>query len=188
MIPKAITAPFRWWAKHPWTAFWGSIPVFYLLGGLFQPSVFVSRIMLLPLAIVLILSFIRGMFLQWQRSKILIAVGYIVLVVLIGFISAIAIPQFANHRRWGYDRDVKANLKIAAKAEKAYFAVHHTFTNEIGSITGYGFNQSQNVIITAGTNETTFVITGKSKKGCSTDSGIWYLNGSTGKITGTRCR
>ncbi len=83
---------------------------------------------------------------------------------------------------------VKSNLRNAAKAEEAYFADHHTFTNRIGSLTGYGFNQSQNVIITAGTNETTFVITGISKKACSADSGIWYLNRSTGKITGTPCR
>ncbi len=31
MIPKAITAPFRWWPKLTWIVFWGSIPLFYFL-------------------------------------------------------------------------------------------------------------------------------------------------------------
>ncbi len=32
MIPKAITAPFRWWAKDPWTAFWGIAALLIVVG------------------------------------------------------------------------------------------------------------------------------------------------------------
>jgi len=185
MIPKPITAPFRWWAKHPWTVFWASIPVFYLLGGLFQPSVFVARTMALLLALVLISSFIRGMYLQWQRSRILLAVAYIVIVLFILQISVQLAMRHSAYRVRRYDAEVTATRKNAATAQEAYFEDHDTYTSNIGSLTG--FNQGTNVIITMEATTTTYVITGTMTEGCEAYTGRWVIDSTTGKIDGTPC-
>jgi len=72
MIPEAMRAAFRWWAKHPWMVFWGIAPLFNVavapLLNLIHRSM--SKNALPLFLIVLILSFFRGTFLLWQRSKI----------------------------------------------------------------------------------------------------------------------
>jgi len=174
----------RWWANHPWMTFLCFISLHYFLAGLGLLWVTVYLSMLLP--IIFILCFIRGVFLTWQRSKIravLIAVG--VPLIVGGLLAAIAIPQKAAYRRRRYDGDVKANIRNAATAQEFYFEATGTYTNKIGSL--IGFNQGDNVNITMEATTNTFVISGEVKKGCSVDSGIWHLDGSTGKITGTPC-
>jgi len=190
MIPKAITAAFRWSAKHPWMAFWG-----LTLLGLFSIIIslrndlpgFVYPIYFPVLVIAWILSWFRGVFVTWQRSKIravLIAVAGLLIVV--GILAAIAIPGSAAYRARTYDSDVKSNLKNAAKAEEAYQRVNGTYTANIDSLPG--FNQGDNVTITVEATTTTFIITGTATKRCKPDTGTWFISSTTGKITGTPCR
>ncbi len=182
MIPRAIRAAFRWWTKHPWTVFWGTILIVFLLFLLYQPSEFVSRTILLLLAIVLILSFILGMFLRWQLSKIEV-------IVTVGFIAVFAnifIESLAYLWRWSYDSDVKANLKNAANAEEAYYKVNGTYTANIGNLKG--FNQRDNVTIAVEATPTIFVITGTMTKRCGANTGVWLIDSTTGAIDGTPCR
>jgi len=149
MIPKAITAPFRWWAKHPWMAFWGItllVPVITIIRLGHDFIAVAYAICLLVLIIGWILSYGRGVFVTWQRSKIravLIAVAGLFIVV--GILAAIVIPGSATYRRRSYDSDVKSNLKNAAKAQAAYYRVNGTYTANIDSLTG--FNQSDYVTI-----------------------------------------
>jgi len=109
----------------------------------------------------------------------------LILVVLIGILSAIAIPMFAAHRRSVYDGNVKSNLKNAAKAQRAYYKNNGTYTAKIDSLPE--FNQSDNVNITMEATANTFIITGTVKKGCSPNTGTWTFNSTTGAIDGTPC-
>jgi len=68
-----------------------------------------------------------------------------ILVIVVGIVAAIAIPQFAAYRSRAFDADVKANLKNAAKAQAAYYRANGSYTANIDSLTG--FNQSDNVTI-----------------------------------------
>jgi len=196
MIPKAITAPFRWWAKHPWIVFWGItlLGLFSIiilawpdLGplGTLPRNLLVSALLLWLIA--WILSFSRGVFVTWQRSKIravLIAVAAHLIVV--GILAAIVIPGSAAYRKRQYDSDVKSNLKSAAKAEEAYYRDNGTYTANIDSLTG--FNQSANVNITMEATTTTYIITGTvTRRRCKPNTGTWSFNATTGKIDGTPC-
>ncbi len=196
MIPKAIRAAFRWGAKHPWMAFWGI--TFVLVGTitlavstidpLGHGFIAVAYAICLPvLVIAWILSFGRGMFVTWQRSKIravLIAVA--ALLIVVGILAAIVIPGSAAYRARTYDSDVKSNLKNAAKAEEAYYRVNGSYIANIDRLPG--FNVSSNVTIAVEATATTFVITGTKTKGCKADTGTWFISSTTGAIDGTPCR
>jgi len=192
MIPKAITAPFRWWAKHPWIVLWGAILLYLVfiviaLGSLYRPSVFEGRIIALLLAIVWILSFSRGVFVTWQRSKdrAVLAVVASAITILMGIGIFLTMEHHARGLRHSYDSDVKYNLKNAYTAQEAYFVDHETYTSNIGSLTR--FNQSSNVTISVEATAITFVITGTIKKGCKENTGTWSLNSTTGVFVGTPC-
>jgi len=86
-----------------------------------------------------------------------------------------------------HDTDVKSNLKNAATAQEVYFADHGTYTSDIGSLKGYGYNQSFKVTLTASATPTTFVIIGTTTKGCKVNTGTWHFISTTGAISGTPC-
>jgi len=109
-----------------------------------------------------------------------------ILVIVVGIVAAIAIPQFAAYRKRSYDSDVKANLKNAATAEETYYKDNGKYTAKIDRLTG--FNQSDNVTITVEATATKFIITGTATERCEPDTGTWFISNTTGKITGTPCR
>lgn len=109
----------------------------------------------------------------------------LILVVLIGIISAIAIPMFAAHRRSVYDGDVKSKLKNAAKAQRAYYKNNGTYTAKIDSLPG--FNPGDNVTITVEATKTSYTIAGKVTYGCEAKTGVWFIDSTTGDINGTPC-
>jgi len=188
MILKAITTSIRWWAKHPWIVFWGTVLFFIVISFALVPlhltSVFVRRAILLLFTIVLILSFFRGTFLLWQRSKI----GTVLIVVVIPVYLAISLPGMRGYRTRTYDAEVKTNLREAALAQKAYFKDNRRYTSTIGSLKGYGFNQSSNVTIATQPTETSYVIAGKVTTGCEADTGMWLIDITTNTIDGAPCR
>jgi hypothetical protein len=170
MIPKPITAPFRWWAKHPWIVFWGSIPLFYFLS---DPHLrFVNLL-------VLILSFILGMFLNWQRSKS----ATIVVVVFILVSYAIIDAQFSIFRRRAYFSETRSNLMKAADAQRSYFAKNNSFKLCVACTSRDlpGFHNSSEVTLKAETGRTGFVLTATHVK-CG--SSVWTYQSTTGTITG----
>ncbi len=109
-----------------------------------------------------------------------------ILVIVVGVVAAIAIPQFAAYRRRSYDSDVKASLKNAAKAEETYYKDNGKYTAKIDSLPG--FNQGDNVTITVEATTTTYVITGTATERCEPDTGTWSITSVDGPISGTPCR
>ena len=109
-----------------------------------------------------------------------------ILVIVVGIVAAIAIPQFAAYRKRSYDADVKVNLEIAAKAQAAYYRDNGTYTTNIDSLKG--FNQSSNVTISVEATATTYVNSGTATERCEPDTGTWSFNSTDGSISGTPCR
>jgi len=207
MIRRAITAYFQWCGKHPWIVFLGAIllslvivnaffrilfdlpPPFsqFDLRSLFRMLLnvllpFGAGNILLPLVIVLILNrkYVR------EGSKIGGALTFVAgILIVVGILAAIYIPQKAAYRRRGYDSEVKANIRNAATAQAAYYKVNGTYTANIDSLTG--FNQSDYVTIAVEATETTFVITGTITKGCEENTGTWSINSAGGSVSGTPC-
>jgi len=110
-------------------------------------------------------------------------------ITLLGLLS-ISIPLSNALLDFAYtihDADVKSYLKDAASAQEAYFVDHGTYTSNIGSLMGYGYNQSFKVTMTAIASSTTFVITGTARRGCKANTGTWSFISTTGAIVGTPC-
>ena len=51
----------------------------------------------------------------------------LVVIAIIGILAAIAIPQFAEYRKRGFDSRAKSDLRNVATAEEAYFADNEVY-------------------------------------------------------------
>ena len=74
----------------------------------------------------------------------------LVVVAIIGILAAIAIPQFAEYRKRGFDSRAVSDLRNAATAEEAYFADNEAYVScAAGACEGAlpGFKQSANVTL-----------------------------------------
>ncbi len=128
---------------------------------------------------------IRAAFRWWAKHPRMTFWG----ITLLGLLS-ISIPLSNALLDFAYtihDADVKSYLKDAASAQEAYFVDHGTYTSNIGSLMGYGYNQSFKVTMTAIASSTTFVITGTARRGCKANTGTWSFISTTGAIVGTPC-
>ncbi len=180
-----IRAPFRWWAKHPWMVFWGTFPLYFVIRGSLGWFTTPYFVFLLS-ATILILSFIQGIFLTWQRSGIRGVLINVAALFFVGIFAGTYIASLAPYARREYDSNVKRNLKNAAKAEEAYYRDNGSYTANIGNLKG--FNQSAYVVIAVEATATTYVIIGTATKRCEPDTGRWAIDSTTGAINGTPCR
>lgn len=74
----------------------------------------------------------------------------IVVVAVIGILAAIAIPEFSNYRKQGFDAAARADLHNAALAEEALFARGNAYVNCRNNNCNQrlpGFHRSKNVTI-----------------------------------------
>ena len=56
-----------------------------------------------------------------QQSQGFTLIELLVVIAIIGILAAIAIPQFAEYRKRGFDARAKSDLRNVATAEEAYF-------------------------------------------------------------------
>lgn len=75
----------------------------------------------------------------------------LVVVAIIGILAAIAIPQFAEYRKRGFDSRSQSDLRNAATGEEAYFADNEkyvTCANSAACVTALpGFKSSDSVVL-----------------------------------------
>lgn len=91
----------------------------------------------------------------------------LVVIAIIGILAAIAIPQFAEFRKRGFDARAKSDLRNLATTEEAYFAANETYTSTLASLTG--FQLSDGVTLGAITADNTlFTTTATHSYGTST--------------------
>jgi len=189
MIPKPITAPFRWWAKHPWIVVWGMIPfsfvISYALVILLQPSYFVRRTILVPFIIVWILCWWKGVSVTWQRSKVRAVLAAVLF--MIGFVLIATPNSLRPSEGRDLDRLVKSDIKNATTAQEAHFVDNDTYTSTSSRLRG--FNPTSNVKINMEATTTTYIITGiVTRRRCKPNTGRWVIDSTTGAINGTPCR
>ena len=106
----------------------------------------------------------------------------LVVVAIIGILAAIAIPQFAAYRKRGYEAQVKSDLRNAATAQEAYFANAFVYKGgAMSSGTPTGYNQTNQVTMTAAVGTSTFLLTGTHAL-CTSVS--WTFSSGNGQIAG----
>lgn len=104
-----------------------------------------------------------------------------IVIAIIGILAAIAVPQFSAYRLRGYNILAKGDIKNASIAEEAYFVDSQTYTSDIGTLTDYGFRQSQQVTLdVVGSSDTAYTLTAYHGSGDRT----YTLSGPGGTITG----
>lgn len=102
-----------------------------------------------------------------KRQKGFTLIELLVVIAIIGILAAIAIPQFAEFKKRGFDSRAKSDLRNLATAEEAYFATNETYTSTLASLTG--FQQSPGVTLGAITADNTlFTTTANHSKGSTT--------------------
>src|ERR1043166_2201771 len=104
-------------------------------------------------------------------------------VLIIGVLALIAIPQFSAQRKRGFEATLKADLRNAAAAEEAYFAQHQVYkAGPLPNIGLAGYNKSTGISgmdAVVGTN--TYVLTA-THSNCAAI--IWTYTNSSGAPSG----
>ncbi len=72
----------------------------------------------------------------------------LVVVAIIGLLTAIAIPEFLSYRARSVDSQMKSDLKNAALAMDSYFAEKKVYPTSVAAIVAVGFTQTEGVALT----------------------------------------
>ena len=87
-------------------------------------------------------------------------VEMLVVMAIIGILVAVAIPQFLNYRKSGFEAQIKEDLRNAAAAQESYFAANQAYIG--GALTSGnppGYNRSAPITITADATANAFTLT-----------------------------
>lgn len=71
-----------------------------------------------------------------------------IVIAIIGILAAIAIPQFSQYRKRGYNSAAKADAKNAYTAAQAFFSDSPSATATLTLLQSYGYKQTANVTTT----------------------------------------
>lgn len=71
----------------------------------------------------------------------------VVVVAIIGLLTAIAIPQFMSYRSEAIDAQLKSDLRNAAVAVEAYYAKKSVLPASVAETAGYGFQSTAGVTL-----------------------------------------
>jgi type IV pilus assembly protein PilA len=75
-------------------------------------------------------------------------VEILLVIVIIGVLAVIAIPQFISYRNQAIDAQLKSDLRNAAVAVEGYFTKRSVYPSSIDEIQGFGFQPTSGVTLT----------------------------------------
>jgi len=71
-----------------------------------------------------------------------------IVIAIIGILAAIAIPQFTQYRKRGYNASAKADAKNAYTAAQAFFSDSPSATAALADLQGFGYKTTTGVTLT----------------------------------------
>jgi type II secretory pathway pseudopilin PulG len=84
---------------------------------------------------------------SFRRSEGFTLVEILIIIVIIGLLAAIAIPQFISYRSRAIDAQLKSDLRNAAVAVESYFTKKSVYPASLAEIQGYGFHPTDGVTL-----------------------------------------
>jgi prepilin-type N-terminal cleavage/methylation domain-containing protein len=75
------------------------------------------------------------------RNEGFTLVEILIIIVIIGLLAVIAIPQFIGYRSQAIDAQIKSDLRNAAVAVESYFTKKSVYPSSVAEIEGYGFTR-----------------------------------------------
>ena len=83
-----------------------------------------------------------------------------IVIAVIGVLSALAIPNFISYRKRAYNNSAHADAKNSWVAAQAYFCDYpEDSVSSVAQLTAYGFRQTDAVTITVGGTQSSLIIT-----------------------------
>ncbi len=82
------------------------------------------------------------------RSEGFTLLEILVVIGVIGILSAIALQQYSAYRSRTIDTQMKSDLKNASLAMESYFSEHRSYPNSVAKILTLGFQQTNGVTLT----------------------------------------
>jgi type IV pilus assembly protein PilA len=70
----------------------------------------------------------------------------LVVVVIIGILTAIAIPTYVGQQDEAKDAAAKAQLRTAATSQQLYYAKHDEYATDATDLEAYGFRQGEQAV------------------------------------------
>jgi len=108
----------------------------------------------------------------------------LVVIVIVGILAAIAIPQFAGQRGRAFEATLRADLRNAAVAEEAYYAQNQVYkTGPLSASILPGYNKTQEISMSAVAGTNTFTLAAAH----SNCVGTWSYDSKTGVAAGPTC-
>jgi type IV pilus assembly protein PilA len=92
---------------------------------------------------------------KMRNEKGFTLIELLVVVAIIGILAAIAIPQFSEYRKQGFNARASSDLRNLATAEEAYFAANATYAADFNSLPGFKQSPGVSISIQPGTNSFT---------------------------------
>ena len=85
-------------------------------------------------------------------------VELLVVVAIVGILSAIAIPQFAAYRARAFNARVESDLRNAAAAQESYFIDNSAYSSSQAELEAVGLAVSEGVVLAITGTATSFTI------------------------------
>lgn len=115
-----------------------------------------------------------------QQSEGMTLLELLIVLAVMGALSAIVIQQFSIYRSRSIDTQMRADLKSAAMAMESYFADFQSYPASVNGIRTVGFRQTSGVTLTINiTSPSTFTLTASKPSGTQAN---FTFDSSTGLI------
>jgi type IV pilus assembly protein PilA len=85
---------------------------------------------------------------SFRRNQGFTLIEILIIIVVIGLLAVIAIPQFIAYRSRAIDAQLKSDLRNAAVAVESYFTKKSVYPASLAEIQGYGFHPTDGVTLT----------------------------------------
>jgi type IV pilus assembly protein PilA len=85
---------------------------------------------------------------SFRRNEGFTLIEILIIIVIIGLLAAIAIPQFIAYRSQAIDAQLKSDLRNAAVAVESYFTKKSVYPGSLAEIEQYGFHPTDGVTLT----------------------------------------